>query len=118
MIREAVGSDKVEIERLYRLLIPNNNNIQILKERIDQNQGRSPQLFVPYALLENIIVDPEAQGKGVGRKLFSHVEELCREEDCTKMMLLSNSQRLDAHRFFEQNGFSGTVSKGFKKYLV
>jgi hypothetical protein len=30
---------------------------------------------------------------------------------------LSNSFRLDAHRFFEANGYNGIVSKGFKKYL-
>lgn len=32
-------------------------------------------------------------------------------------MILSNSERQRAHQFFEREGYNGTVSKGFKKYL-
>lgn len=71
----------------------------------------------PYALIENVVVDPEVRSKGVGYQLIKHVEQICIELHCTKIMLLSNSNRVEAHKFFERNGYNGSVSKGFKKYL-
>jgi GNAT superfamily N-acetyltransferase len=71
----------------------------------------------PYGLLENLIVDADARAEGVGRALLEHVERVGRELGCTKLMLLSNARRTEAHAFFERLGYSGSVSRGFKKYL-
>ena len=45
-----------------------------------------------------------------------YVEHFCVEADCSKIMLLSNSERSAAHRFFEKQGFSPDRKKGFVKY--
>lgn len=36
MIREAEAKDREAIERLYKILIPGNENILVLEERINQ----------------------------------------------------------------------------------
>jgi hypothetical protein len=38
------------------------------------------------------------------------------QADCSKIMLLSNSKRSEAHTFFEKQGFSSELKKGFVKY--
>jgi N-acetylglutamate synthase-like GNAT family acetyltransferase len=141
MIREAETGDRKSIQRLYEILCPN-EQINVLAERIDQiKEDLNNYLFVyeedsqilgtvfiticldvmfgfqPYAVLENIIVQDSVRGRGIGKKLLEHIEHECRKLHCTKIMLLSNINRIEAHEFFEKNGYDGTVSKGFKKYL-
>ncbi|SEB50665.1 GNAT family N-acetyltransferase [Paenibacillus sp. GP183] len=141
MIREAIPQDRDVIQHLYEVLCPD-EPINVLPERIAEiNNDTNNFLYVydvdgqvkatvflsffldpmfglqPYALVENIVVDDSVRGRGIGKKLLDHIDMVCREQNCTKIMLLSNSFRVDAHKFFEANGFNGTVSKGFKKYL-
>ncbi|UUZ91518.1 GNAT family N-acetyltransferase [Paenibacillus sp. P25] len=142
MIREAEARDCRALERLYRLLVPSNPRIRVLPERLEQFRD-DPDHFVlvydrsdtitgtltlnicpdamfgmkAYALIENLIVDPLARGQGVGAALMAYADSLCLERSCTKIMLLSGSERKGAHAFFQCCGFNGTVSKGFKKYL-
>jgi N-acetylglutamate synthase-like GNAT family acetyltransferase len=126
-IREAEKQDKDKIQYLYGVLCPG-EPISILEERIaqihkdnnnslfvceDENENILGTIFLtlcldpmfgfrPYGVVENVIVDPMARGKGIGNKLMRHVEDICLTNNCTKIMLLSNSKRLEAHKFFEK----------------
>ncbi|WNG51811.1 GNAT family N-acetyltransferase [Archangium minus] len=142
MIREAEPTDAGALQRLYELLVPHNPRIRVLPERlarlredvdnfcfVDEREGQvvgtvllhlCPDVMFeerPYALLENLVVDPGARGRGSGRALLEHAERVCREHGCTKVMLLSGVHRTEAHAFFERLGYSGSVSRAFKKYL-
>jgi N-acetylglutamate synthase-like GNAT family acetyltransferase len=141
-VREARADDAGALQRLYELLVPQNPRIHVLPERLERlRQDASHFCFVaeregevvgtvllhvcpdvmfeerPYALLENLVVDAGARGGGVGRALLEHAERVCREHQCTKIMLLSGVQRTEAHGFFERLGYDGSVSRAFKKYL-
>jgi GNAT superfamily N-acetyltransferase len=70
----------------------------------------------PFAVVENIIVNEAVRGKGLGAALLRHIEAFCLAKNCSKIMLLSASQRERAHHFFEQAGFTGTSKRGFVKY--
>ena len=70
----------------------------------------------PFAVVENIVVDAPARGQGVGAELLREVDRFCRAADCSKIMLLSASERSDAHRFFERAGYAGDRKRGFVKY--
>lgn len=142
MIREAVADDVITLNTLYKLLVPSSKNINVLPDRIEQiRHDNNNFLFVyeedgvilgtifltlcmdpayefrPYGLVEYIFVLEEARGKGVGSSLLRHIEEVCISKHCTRICLMSNAQRTDAHRFFESNGYNGTTSKAFKKYI-
>lgn len=141
MIREAEHRDRERIEELYRVLIPDDNEIVVLNERIDQiKQDPHNFLFVneingrvegtvllsicldamygnrPYAVVENIIVDPLCRGMGVGKELLQYIEDYCSKAACREVLLMSNIKRSAAHEFFERQGFNH-IAKGFKKYL-
>ncbi|SES18544.1 N-acetylglutamate synthase, GNAT family [Gracilibacillus ureilyticus] len=142
MIREAERADKEQISELYRMLIPNSKKRNVLEEQIEKIR-KDPNNFLlvyeeegvllgtltlniclqalhgesPYGIVENIIVHEKHQSKKVGKKLLQYVERYCKSIDCHRIMLLSSSKRHRAHQFFEREGYNGTVSKGFKKYL-
>lgn len=142
MIREAEARDRDALEVLYRILIPDDDRIQVLEARIEQIRSDANHfLFVcerdgrvqgtallsfcldamygtrPFAVIENVIVDPRSQAGGVGKQLLSHVEQCCREANCTEILIMSSLHRTDAHLFFEKLGFQ-QVAKGFKKYIL
>ncbi|MFB9324570.1 GNAT family N-acetyltransferase [Paenibacillus aurantiacus] len=127
---------------LYRMLVPNSKSMLVIEEQIEaikqdpanyilvyEERGallgtvtlnicrQALHGFRPYGIVENIIVHEDHRGKNIGQQLLQYVEDYCRSIDCHRIMLLSSSARQRAHQFFEREGYSGTVSKGFKKYL-
>ncbi|WP_205700904.1 GNAT family N-acetyltransferase [Jeongeupia sp. USM3] len=70
----------------------------------------------PFAVVENVVVTSACRNAGVGRSLFEQIEAFCLAADCSKIMLLSSAERVDAHRFFERVGFVGATKRGFVKY--
>ncbi|MBT2640507.1 GNAT family N-acetyltransferase [Bacillus sp. ISL-39] len=142
MIREAEGTDQMQIYGLYKMLVPNSKKMCVLEDQIEtMKRDRHNFLLVyeeegeilgtltlniclqalhglrPYAVVENIVVHENCRGQKIGEKLLQYVEKYCRSIDCHRIMLLSGSKREKAHIFFERNGYSGSVSRGFKKYL-
>lgn len=139
-IRNALPSDAARIAELYRQLV-GNPAVCVQPERIaaianDKDTG----LFVceyqgtvhgsalvslcadvmfgaqPFAVVENVVVDTQLRKQGLGAALLRHIEVFCLAHDCSKIMLLSASQREQAHRFFERAGFAGSKKRGFVKY--
>ncbi|MGD6962200.1 GNAT family N-acetyltransferase [Fictibacillus phosphorivorans] len=142
MIREAEKRDKDELFELYRMLVPKSKKMNVREEQIEviknapynflfvyeDDEGLLGTLtlniclqalhgFRPYGVIENIIVHEYFRGRNIGRKLLQHAEDYCRSMDCHRIMLLSSIKPDRAHQFFEREGFDGSVSKGFKKYL-
>jgi GNAT superfamily N-acetyltransferase len=56
-------------------------------------------------IVEDVAVDPQYQGRGIGRAMMQHALEQCRRADCYKLVLSSNLKREDAHRFYDSLGF-------------
>jgi N-acetylglutamate synthase-like GNAT family acetyltransferase len=143
-IRQAEREDLSAISRLYRQLVrpvAPEIEINVRGDRIEEiradphnflfvletNEGIHGTAFLtfcldprhaqqPYAILENFVIDEAEQGKGNGAALARYVEHFCLEADCSKIMLLSNRKRSEAHGFFEKQGFSPMLKKGFVKY--
>lgn len=57
------------------------------------------------AMLEDMIVSPQFQGKGFGTKLLAHAIAEAKKLTCKRLTLLSDTDNLNAHRFYEQFGF-------------
>ncbi len=142
MIREAERKDKEQLLKLYKMLVPNSKKMNVLEEQIDKIR-KDPMNFLlvydeegellgtltlniclqalhgtrPYGVIENIVVHEDHRSRNIGKKLLQFAEDYCKSIDCHKIMLLSNSKRQRAHQFFEREGYNGSISKGFKKYL-
>ena len=70
----------------------------------------------PFTVVENVIVDPECRGCGIGAALFAQAETMSIARMSSKIMLLSAAERTDAHAFFERIGYAGDKKRGFIKY--
>lgn len=140
IIRRALPVDAEGIALLYAELV-GNSAIVVLPERIAEvSQDSNTALFVcegenglcgtalaslcadvmfksqPFAVVENVIVSSAARSQGIGTMMLRHIEAFCLANNCSKIMLLSSVNRVQAHRFFERAGFGGSEKRGFIKY--
>ncbi|MEI9896879.1 MAG: GNAT family N-acetyltransferase [Chthoniobacter sp.] len=140
VIRQATPHDAAIIEGLYRDLVTD-PGIHVLPAQLAA-MAASPNSFLlvvevdgavcatallnlcadamyraqPFGVIENVVVDPQMRGWGLGRLLIGHIERLAAEHHCTKLMLLSNHSRQEAHAFFQRCGFSSDTKHAFVKY--
>ena len=56
-------------------------------------------------VIEDVVVDPQCQGQGIGRAMMQYALRLCAEKGCYKLALSSNLTRERAHAFYESLGF-------------
>ena len=68
------------------------------------------------ATVESVRVDAKYRGQSIGRELMLWAIERARKENCVAIQLTTNSERKDAHRFYENLGFKGS-HLGMKLYL-
>ncbi len=139
-LRRAQACDAEAVELLYRELV-SDPSIRVLPDHV-ATLAASPGSFLivgclsgavcatallticpdvmyqrqPFGLVENLIVAERHRGGGIGRRLVEYLEAVARDHECTKLMLLSASHRLPAHRFFEAVGFETDKKAGFVKY--
>jgi GNAT superfamily N-acetyltransferase len=68
------------------------------------------------AQIESVRVRSDLRGRGLGEQLINDAIERARAAGCARVQLTSNSQRRDAHRFYERLGFVASHT-GFKLSL-
>ncbi|GAB6152916.1 GNAT family N-acetyltransferase [Desulfosporosinus burensis] len=71
----------------------------------------------PFMVLENMIVDNKYRNLGVGKALIFELERMAGDKDCTQIILITESNRIDACKFYESVGYNPDSHKGFKKKL-
>jgi len=71
---------------------------------------------LPWAIVENMIVDGRYQRRGVGRLLIDYAIARARDAGCYKITLSSDKRRPDAHRFYRSTGFEASAL-GFRRYF-
>lgn len=71
---------------------------------------------LPWALVENMVVDSSYRRQGLGRLLMDYAIARAREAGCYKLTLSSNKKRPEAHRFYRSSGFEDSAH-GFRMYL-
>jgi len=67
-------------------------------------------LGAPSAILEDVVVDVDCRGLGIGQQMMDFATGLCRRKGCYKFFFSSTA----AHRFYENLGFR---RHGFSFYL-
>jgi GNAT superfamily N-acetyltransferase len=131
--REASKADLAEILRLYAQPALDDGKILPMAEaeRIFERMRRYPDytlhvalcerqivgtlallvmdnlahLGAPSAVIEDVAVDPQWQGRGVGTAMMRYALRLAHEKGCYKATLSSNLKRVQAHAFYDALGF-------------
>lgn len=132
-LREAVKTDLPDLLRLHAQ--PDMDDGQVLPlaeaERVFDRMARYPdyRMYVaicedrivgtfallimdnlghlgsPSGVIEDVAVDPQYQGQGIGKAMMQHALRLCGDKGCYKVALSSNLKRERAHAFYESLGF-------------
>ena len=71
---------------------------------------------MPWAIVENVVVDERQRGRGVGRALMDEIIHRSQDAGCYKIQLLSREHREGAHAFYQSLGFHPSA-RGFRRYL-
>jgi len=66
------------------------------------------------AILQSVFVSARARGAGIGRRMVAEAEQRARARGATRVELVSNKKRLDAHRFYRTLGYQQS-HEGFRK---
>jgi GNAT superfamily N-acetyltransferase len=98
-----------------------NRRVLVATDREEYPVGTADLLLVPnltydgspWAIVENIVVDPAWRGHGVGRALMRHAIRTADDAGCYKLQLASSNRRIGAHRFYERLGFE-RAAVGFR----
>jgi ribosomal protein S18 acetylase RimI-like enzyme len=62
----------------------------------------------PALLVEDIVVRPEARGKGIGKALLARIEAWGLRLGATRLQLLADRHNTGSHSFYEACGFAST----------
>ncbi len=140
-LRHAIAEDAPHLEHLYRELVPGDDAISVSPQRlVDLTEDAHNLLLVaaqdsvvvgsafltlcpdpmygfqPYGLVENVVVAPTMRSTRIGDAMMMALRDVGLVTGCSKLMLLSNSQRARAHAFFRRCGFDGDAKRGFVLY--
>lgn len=69
-----------------------------------------------FLVIENMIVDKKYRSRGIGKALILELERKAGEK-CSQIILVTETDRIDAYRFYESVGYEPEIHKGFKKKL-
>lgn len=71
----------------------------------------------PFMVLENMIVDKDYRNKGVGKALISELEKKASYKNCTQIILITDTDRINAREFYKIVGYNPDSHQGYKKKL-
>lgn len=102
---------KEENYKLFLLRNEENEVVSLAGVAICTNFYNEKHVFV-----YDLITAEAHRSKGYGNVLLSYVEKWGKEKGCSSIVLTSAFPRIDAHRFYEREGFN-KVSYSFYKAL-
>jgi len=60
----------------------------------------------PYVIIGGLVVDQSCRGLGLGRLLCAHAERWARDQGIPSVRVRSQAKRLEAHRFYLNQGYA------------
>jgi len=98
-------------EDILKEIIKSPYHVQIVaRDENDKIVGAATMstVYAPFAgkigYLEEIVVDKNTQGGGIGGKLWDEIVEWSREQNLDRIEFTSNKDRTAAHAFYEKRG--------------
>ena len=105
--------DSLEDSSFYGIVaIENNKVVGVLISRIINRLAKKKNIL----FIDDLIVNEKCRNIGIGKLLIQTATAYAISKDCGALELTSMIQNINAHRFYENNGFEKRQYK-FKKSL-
>ncbi len=134
--------DLPALAQLYQQLIPNNFSLIKMEETLEKHQHNSSHLVLAakidgklagsllavtcdmlfgtcqsFMVIEDVVVDHKHRRKGVGQALIHHIEEYAKKNNCSYIMLITDTDRVESQQFYTSLGYTSDKYCAFKKQL-
>lgn len=103
-----------DVDRRLLVAVDDGRVVGTADVKVVRNLSRDSR---PWAIIENLSVDPEFRRRGWGGALVKRCINFADESGCYKVQLISNDRRSEAHSLYEDLGFTEPV-RGFRMYLA
>lgn len=142
LIREMIAEDIPQLAQIYKQFWDEESSIETMYQKFKKFHDSGSYILLsavennlligsvmgvicgelygdckPFMVLENMIVNKKYRNNGVGKALISELEKIASEKDCTQIILVTESNRIDACKFYESVGYNSNTHKGYKKKL-
>ncbi len=142
IIRKLKEADLQALEKLYRQFWNEESDIETMKNKYQEIKNDSRYLLLaavfedkvvgsifgvmceelyghcrPFLVMEDLIVDENYRGKGIGKALLREIEETGKKLKCSQILFVTETGRKEAISFYEKAGYSSETHIGFKKSL-
>ncbi|GAB3220575.1 GNAT family N-acetyltransferase [Glycomyces halotolerans] len=67
----------------------------------------------PYAVIENVVVDQDKRGAGLGKRIMRATLNAAWDAGCYKAMLQTGTRNPDTHAFYQACGFSADAKTAY-----
>ncbi len=102
-----------QYRRAFQDILADSRQTLLVAETSGQIVGTASFIVVPslayrgsrYAVVESMVIDAGARGRGYGEQLIRQTIRMAREAGCRSLRLTSNKVRIEAHRFYQREGF-------------
>lgn len=105
--------DKEKVKEFYLKLIKSDKHFAWVAETDGKIIGYADMVIETYhfafefvARIETTIIDEKYRRKGIATKLIEKCEEKARGMKCSAIDLDSTMKRVEAHKFYESNGYT------------
>jgi ribosomal protein S18 acetylase RimI-like enzyme len=71
----------------------------------------------PFMVIEDLIVDKNQRRHGIGAELMRELEQCAIDHDCYQIIFITESDRIEALKFYRALGYEFEPYKGFKKRI-
>ena len=141
-IERITETDLPELALLYQQLQPNEASLEKMKAALQVIQHNPNQVVLgakidgqlvgsvlglacqmlfgqckPFLVVEDVVVDANHRRAGVATALMRAIEQYAGECHCSYIMLITDTDREGAQRFYASLGYKTDPYKGFKKAL-
>jgi predicted N-acetyltransferase YhbS len=70
-----------------------------------------------FMVLEDVVVDAAYRRQGIGKALMKHAEEFAHDKNCSYIMLITDTERVESQAFYHTLGYESAEYRAFKKHL-
>ena len=135
-------NDLPDLAELYQQLIPNEISVDKMKSVLNKHKDNPNHIVLSakidgqlvgsllavmcemlfgqcksFMVVEDVVVDYSHRRKGIGASLMRYIEDYARKNNCSYIMLITDTERVGSQKFYKSLGYKTDEYRAFKKQL-